>query len=143
MRVAFVASFAPIVPDPSASGSFYSEALGLSLDGAEGAYRFTEQLDGVKHFGLWPLAEAAQACFGTAEWPSDVSRPQASIEFEVESVEAVAAAASELAGTGLRLLHAARTEPWGQTVTRLLSPEGLVVGVCYTPQFHGNGHDGG
>ena len=31
------------------------------------------------------------------------------------------------------LLHGARTEPWGQTVARLLSPEGLMVGVSYAP----------
>jgi hypothetical protein len=36
----------------------------------------------------WPLAEAAEACFGTAEWPSTHPVPQASIEFDVEDVEA-------------------------------------------------------
>jgi hypothetical protein len=38
----------------------------------------------------------------------------------------------ELSARGYRLLHGARTEPWNQTITRLLSPEGLLVGVCYT-----------
>jgi hypothetical protein len=28
---------------------------------------------------------------------------------------------------------AARKEPWGQVVTRLLGPEGLLVGITYTP----------
>jgi hypothetical protein len=36
---------------------------------------------------------------------------------------------------GYRLLVAARREPWGQTVSRLLSPEGMLVGVTFTPFF--------
>jgi catechol 2,3-dioxygenase-like lactoylglutathione lyase family enzyme len=136
MKIEFVASFAPIVRDVEASQRFYAEALGLSFEGGEGDYRFTERLGGVKHLGLWPLTDAAQACFGAPDWPADTPIPQASVEFEVASVQAVAEASAELTGRGYRLLHGARTEPWNQTLCRLLSPEGLLVGVCYTPQFH-------
>ena len=48
----------------------------------------------------------------------------------------VAAAADELKAKGYRLIHEARTEPWTQITARLLSPEGLLVAVCYTPSFH-------
>ncbi len=137
MRVAFIASFAPIAVDVAASQALYRKALGLSFEGRDGDYVFTQQLEGVKHFGVWPLREAAQSCFGTPTWPTDVPVPQASIEFEVETVEAVASAATELEDRGYHLLHGARTEPWMQTITRLLSPEGLLVGVCYSPSFHG------
>ena len=133
MEVQFVASIAPIVRDVDAARAFYQDGLGLSLEGAEGDYRFTQHLDGTKHFGLWPLAEAANACFGTTEWPEDVPIPQASIEFEVADV---AAAADELKAKGYRLIHDAQTEPWTQVTARLLSPEGLLVAVCYTPSFH-------
>ena len=136
MRVAFVAGFSPIVRDPVASRVFYEDALGLSFEGGEGDYVFTEKLAGVKHLGLWPLHEAARVCFGTPEWPGDLPLPQATLELEVDSVEAVAAAADELAAKGYRLVHPARTEPWTQTITRLLSPDGLLVGMCYTPWFH-------
>ena len=136
MRIAFIASFSPIVRDAAVSRAFYGDALGLSFEGSAGDYRFTETLSGVKHLGLWPLTEAAQACFGSPEWPTDTPVPQASLEFEVESVDAVGTAAEELEGRGYRLLHPARTEPWNQTITRLLSPEGLLVGICYTPWFH-------
>jgi len=44
-------------------------------------------LDGVKHFALWPLAQAAESCFGTDQWPGDLSVPQAWIEFDVEDIE--------------------------------------------------------
>jgi catechol 2,3-dioxygenase-like lactoylglutathione lyase family enzyme len=121
MEVQFVASFAPIVRDADASRLFYRD------------YLFTHKLEGVKHFGLWPLSEAADACFGTAEWPADIPVPQASIEFEVADV---AAAAAELTAKGHRLIHGARAEPWTQITARLLSPEGLLVAVCYTPWFH-------
>ncbi len=142
MRIAFVASFSPIVRDVAASRAFYGDALGLSFEGSAGDYRFTEQLAGVKHLGLWPLAEAAQACFGTPEWPTDIPEPQAALEFEVESVDAVGAAAEELEASGYRLLHPARTEPWTQTIARFLSPEGLLVGICYTPWFHEGARNG-
>jgi catechol 2,3-dioxygenase-like lactoylglutathione lyase family enzyme len=133
MDVQFVASVAPIVRDVDVARAFYEDALGLSLEGSEGDYRFTQHLEGTKHFGLWPLADAAIACFGTTEWPADLPVPQASIEFEVPDV---AAAAKELESKGYRLIHEARTEPWSQTTARLLSPEGLLVAVCYTPSFH-------
>ena len=133
MDIQFVTSVAPIVRDADTSRSFYRDALGLSFEGQEGNYLFTHKLEGIKHFGLWPLSEAATACFGTTEWPTDIPVPQASIEFEVADV---AVAAAELTAKGYRLIHDARTEPWGQVTARLLSPEGLLVAVCYTPLFH-------
>ena len=133
MDVQFVASVAPIVRDAEAARAFYGGALGLSFEGREGEYWYTHNLDGTKHFGLWPLAEAATASFGSPVWPSDIPVPQASIEFEVADV---AAAAAELESKGHRLLHGARTEPWAQITARLLSPEGLLIAVCYTPSFH-------
>ena len=133
MDIEFVASVSPIVPNSERSRSFYRDALGLTFEGGEGDYVFTEQLEGVKHFGLCPLREAAQACFGTDEWPADLPVPQASIEFEVEDV---AEAARELASRGFRMIHGARTEPWTQVTARLLTPEGLLVAVCHTPWFH-------
>jgi len=132
MNVRFVASVAPIVRDVAATRALYRDAIGLTFEGEAGDYAFTEKLDGVKHFGLWPLAEAAQACFGTAEWPADVPVPQASIEFEVDDVPA---AAAELQAAGYTLLHDTRTEPWGQTIARVLDPNGLIVGVCVTPHL--------
>ena len=71
MDVQFVTSIAPIVRDAEASRSFYADALGLDFEGRDGDYVFTHELEGTKHFGLWPLSEAANACFGTTEWPAD------------------------------------------------------------------------
>ena len=133
MEVLFVASVAPIVRNVEAGRAFYRDALGLSFEGGDGDYIYTHKLEGAKHFGLWPLAQAAASCFGSQEWPADIPTPQASIEFEVADVEA---SAKELAGKGYRLIHEAKTEPWGQITARLLSPEGLLVAVCYTPPFH-------
>ena len=133
MDIQFLTSIAPIVPDAEASQSFYGDALGVNFEGQEGDYVFTHALEGAKHFGLWPLSEAAKACFGSTEWPSEIPVPQASIEFEVADV---AAAAADLTSKGYHLLHGAHTEPWGQITARLLSPEGLLVAVCFTPAFH-------
>jgi uncharacterized glyoxalase superfamily protein PhnB len=62
--------------------------------------------------------------------------PQVSIEFEVGDAAAVGSAAEELKQAGHELLHPPRQEPWGQTVARLQSPEGAIVGISHIPMFH-------
>jgi len=131
MKVLFVAGFGPFVSDMQASQTFYGKALGLPLEGDE-TYLFTHGVDGVKHFALWPLTAAAQSCFGKDNWPGDLPAPHGWIEFDVEDVTA---ATTELENKGYHVLLAAKQEPWGQTVTRLLSPDGLLVGITYTPFF--------
>jgi len=129
IKVLFVTGFGPIVRDDKASLKLYGDTLKLPLKDENG-YVHTTELDGVKHFGLWRLSEAAQSCFGKPEWPKDLPVPQAGIEFDVEDV---AKASAELEAKGFRLLVKNRTEPWGQVVTRFLSPEGMLVGVVFTP----------
>lgn len=137
VNILFIASFAVIAPDPPKSRELYVEALGLPLAaGADGEYWHSEEIAGSKHFGVWPLSQAAEACFGTPSWPAELTVPQASVEFEVEDADAVTAAGEELKRAGFELLHPARQEPWGQTVVRLLSSEGLIVGVSYAPSLH-------
>jgi catechol 2,3-dioxygenase-like lactoylglutathione lyase family enzyme len=136
MKVSFVAGFGPIVRDVDASRTFWGAGLGIALAEAAPNYWTNDDLDGVKAFGLWPLAQAAESCFGTPTWPADIPAPQAWVEFDVESPAAVAEAVAELAGAGHRLLRGAHEEPWGQTTSRLLSPEGLLIGVTYTPWMH-------
>lgn len=43
------------------------------------------------------------------------------------------AAAAELEAAGFALLHDSREEPWGQTVARLQSLEGTIIGISYAP----------
>ena len=140
MEILFVTGFSPIVADPSASRAFYSGVLELPLDHEEGAYVYADSLTGIKHFGLWPLSEAAQSCFGTDEWPSGVAVPQGTIEFEVADV---AASAAELEAKGCQLVHPAKTEPWGQVIARVLSPEGLLVGLSHMPPVPDDGGESG
>jgi catechol 2,3-dioxygenase-like lactoylglutathione lyase family enzyme len=136
MKIEFVAGVAVIAPDPPRSRQLYVDTIGLPLASEGGDYFHSEDVPGLKHFGVWPLSQAAEACFGNQEWPADTTVPQASIEFEVADVPAVEAAADELTAAGYELLHPARTEPWGQTVARLLSPEGAIVGISYAPALH-------
>jgi catechol 2,3-dioxygenase-like lactoylglutathione lyase family enzyme len=146
MQVSFVAGFGPIVRDVAASRSFWGAGLGIALAEAAPDYWTNDDLEGVKAFGLWPLAQAAESTFGTQSWPADLPTPQAWIEFDVASPEAVGEAVAELEAAGHRLLRGAQEEPWGQTTSRLLSPEGLLVGVTYTPSMHdteGAGASGG
>jgi hypothetical protein len=111
-------------------------ACGRCRSGRQDPYHHTDQIGGCKQFGAWPLSQAATACYGTPERPAERPVPQVSIEFDLADAAAVAAAADELQRSGHELLHPAREEPWGQTVARLQCPEGVVVGIAYTPVFH-------
>jgi glyoxalase/bleomycin resistance protein/dioxygenase superfamily protein len=134
--VLFIAGFGPIAEAPDVSRRLYEDALGIEFKVEEGDYRHTEELKGANSFAVWPLAQAAESCFGTGEWPDDIPRPQAWLEFDVEDV---AEATREMESRGYRLLVANRTEPWGQVVSRLLSPEGLLVGLTMTPWMRNRG----
>jgi catechol 2,3-dioxygenase-like lactoylglutathione lyase family enzyme len=138
MNVLFITSVSVIAADPPQSRKLFMDRLGLPLEKYEAdEYYSSDRIPGSKHFGVWPLSQAAETCFGTPVWPAGRVVPQASIEFEVEDAEAVGAAGTELADEGYELLHPARTEPWGQTVTRLLTEDGLIVGISYAPTLHG------
>ena len=130
MKILFIAGFGPIDRDVADSRKLYSDVLGISFKEEPGGYLYTGALPGAKHFALWPLAQAAQSCFGKDAWPADIPTPQAWLEFEVENVEE---ATAELESQGHRMLLRNKTEPWGQTVSRFLSPEGLLLGITFTP----------
>jgi catechol 2,3-dioxygenase-like lactoylglutathione lyase family enzyme len=133
IKVLFVSGFGPLVREPAESRKFYKDVLGLPLEpqpGGDPGYFHSEKVGGVKHFALWPLGDAAKSCFGKNEWPADLPVPQAWLEFDVEDV---AASAKALQQRGYRMLVETRVEPWGQTVSRLLSPEGILVGLVITP----------
>jgi catechol 2,3-dioxygenase-like lactoylglutathione lyase family enzyme len=138
MDVKFISSVSIITADPDRSRKLFLDGLGLPLHPASPGddYFFSEEVSGSKHFGIWPLSQAAQACFGTPDWPTDTTIPQISIEFEVANADAVGQAAAELEGQGFALLHTSRTEPWGQTVARLLTADGAIVGISYAPWLH-------
>ncbi|MBC8748887.1 hypothetical protein OKW43_006077 [Paraburkholderia sp. WC7.3g] len=130
IEILFVAGFGPIVRDAWASRKLYGEHLGIPFKVEGGSYLHTEALDGAKSFALWPLSQAAQSCFGKEVWPDDILVPQAWLEFDVENVEK---ATTELESRGYRMLVKSRKEPWGQTVSRFISPEGLLLGITFTP----------
>jgi hypothetical protein len=103
MNVVFITSAAVVAADPRQSRKLFMDAIGLPLEGEGDGYYSSGSIPGSKHFGVWPLSEAAQACFGTPEWPAGRTVPQASIEFEVEDADAVAAAGDELQREGFEL----------------------------------------
>ncbi len=141
MKPSFVAGFGPIVRDVDAGRAFWGAGLGIALAEPVPGYWTNDDLEGVKAFALWPLAQAAESCFGNNTWPSEIPAPQAWIEFDVESAALAADAERELTARGYRLIHEVQEMPWGQTVGHLLSPEGLLVGVAYTPWMHGQEGD--
>ena len=140
MDIQMIASFAVITTDPAADRRLFVETIGLPLHGPEEVegsdYVFSDAVDGARHFGVWPLTEAAESCFGASTWPDTHPVPQASVEFEVGTADEVESAVSELQASGHQLVHGSRTEPWGQVIARLQSSSGALVGVCFTPWYH-------
>lgn len=134
IKVLFILGFGPIVRDTAESRKLYSESLNISFKEESDQYLHTETLKGAKSFALWPLSQAAQSCFGKDSWPDNIPTPQAWLEFDVDSVEN---ATANLESRGYRMLVKNKKEPWGQTVSRFISPEGLLVGVTFTPLMRG------
>lgn len=132
MKILFILGFGPIVPDMSASKKLYRDALGITFTEEQGGYLHTESVKGANTFALWPLSEAARSCFGKDAWPADIPAPQAWLEFDVDDVQA---ATAELESRGYRMLIKNQKEPWGQTVSRFITPEGLLVGLTFTPSM--------
>ncbi|HEK2897044.1 glyoxalase [Proteus terrae] len=134
INILFVAGFGPITHDNAQSQLFYKDALNLPLKPMEGNSDYLStsegELKGVKHFALWPLDQAAMSCFGNNQWADSLPVPQYWVEFEVEDIDS---ATETLKQKGYQLLVDNRVEPWGQTVTRLLSPEGALIGLTITP----------
>ena len=137
MKIVCIAGFAAITKDPTSSKTLYRDILGLPLKARED-YLSVDSFEGAKHFGIWPLRMAAQSCFGSDSWPSDVPEPHATLEFELGDVESVEAAVEEMKESGHKFVHEARLEPWGQTVARFVSPEGLLICLSYAPWLHEN-----
>ncbi len=134
IQVLFIAGFGPIVRDVAASRRLYEQILGIGFKEEAGSYLHTEAMNGANSFALWPLSQAAQSCFGTDAWPEEIPEPQGWLEFDVDSVER---ATAELESRGYRVLVKNKKEPWGQTVSRFLAPEGLLVGITFTPWMRG------
>ena len=74
-EILFIAGFGPIDRDVAVGRALYSDSLGIAFKEETGGYLHTGALQGAKHFALWPLAQAAQSCFGTDSWPALHSRP--------------------------------------------------------------------
>lgn len=129
IRVLFVSGFGPVVADRDASGKLYINVLGLPLRHEED-YWYSQSLEGVKHFALWPLDKAALSCFGEPVWPEHLPVPQSWLELDVEDI---VSATRILEQNGYSLLTRLKEEPWGQTVTRFLSPEGILMAIAHTP----------
>ena len=132
LKVVFIAGFGPIVRDIEESRTLYGDVLGIHFKEETGGYLHTEAVQGAKSFALWPLSQAAQSCFGEGFWPEAIPAPQAWLEFDVESVENATAI---LESAGYRILVKNKREPWGQIVSRLISPEGILVGITFTPSM--------
>ena len=132
LKILFIAGFGPIVDEIGESRRLYRDVLGIAFKEESGGYLHTEAVPGAKTFALWPLSQVAESCFGNDSWPDNIPAPHAWLEFDVDSVEGATAA---LESAGYRMLVKNKKEPWGQVVSRFISPDGLLVGITFTPSM--------
>ena len=132
LKILFIAGFGPIVDELGESRRLYRDVLGIAFKEESGGYLHTEAVSGAKTFALWPLSQVAESCFGNDSWPDNIPAPQAWVEFDVDSVEGATAA---LESAGYQMLVKNKKEPWGQVVSRFISPDGLLVGITFTPSM--------
>lgn len=142
MDIECIAGFATITRDPAASAALYLDTLGLPLTRRE-KYLSVDRFPGAHHFGVWPLTMAAQSCFGQDAWPAHIVEPTSTIEFELQDADAVEAAVLEMKAKGQVFIHDVRVEPWGQTMARFMSPEGVLIGLSFAPWLHETDSDAG
>ncbi len=136
MNVLFIASIAVVTADPPQGRELFIDALGLPLEANATATTPAPASPAATTSVFGPSRRRLRhASVRPSGPPTGLS--SGSIEFEVEDVGAVAAAGDELQQAGFELMHPARTEPWGQTVARLLTQDGPIVSISYAPAFHG------
>ena len=116
-------------------GELYEQALDIHFTVEEGGYLHTEKIDGGQD--LRGMAAPARPLSRASAPPRGRRRSLCKhtpwLEFDVDDIEI---ASRELEERGYRLLVRARTEPWGQVVTRASSAlKGLLVGVTVTPSM--------
>ena len=124
-----MASIGEIVDDMETAVAFYRDVRGLEVEWNEGTGYATAKVAGAMHFGIWSRESAAEATLGDKEAASRIPLGF-TVEFEVDEVQA---AADTLESKGWKVLQAPRTEDWGQTTSRFLSPSGALCGVAETP----------
>jgi len=124
-----LAGLAEIVEDVDAAVDFYTGVLGLELEKRMNQDYAILKAPGVLHFGVWSREAAAEATFGSRDATDRVALGF-TIEFEMNDIDT---ASQQLDKTQPGLVHPVRTEPWGQKVSRMLSPSGAVIGFAQTP----------
>ena len=124
-----VAGIAEIVSDMESAVRFYRDVLGLPVEWTEGSGYAQVEVAGTLHFGIWDRKAAAEASYGDAD---AADRVPLGFTLEME-VDEVAASSKAVTDGGLDLIHGPRTEEWGQTTARFMSPSGALFGVAETP----------
>ena len=124
-----VSSIAEIVDDMDAAVGFYRDVLGLPVKYEAGAEYAEVEIGGVLHFALWRRSAAAETTFGDAGQADRVPLGF-TLGFEVDEVKATT---EEMADRGWDIVQPPKTEPWGQSTSRFLSPTGMLCEFSETP----------
>lgn len=124
-----VAGLAEIVENVDEALSFYRDVLGMTVEQRANDGYAMLAVPGILHFGIWDRRQAAKIVYGNED-QADRIPLGFTLEFEVDAADEASGRMNE---AGKTLLHAVRTEPWGQKTFRMQSPSGHLLGFAETP----------
>ena len=124
-----VSSIGEVVNDMDAAVGFYRDVLGLPVKYEAGSEYAEVEIGGVLHLAIWRRSAAAEATFGDAG-QADRIPLGFTLGFEVDDVRAANEAMAEREWD---VAQQPKTEPWGQTTSRFLSPTGMLCEFSETP----------
>jgi catechol 2,3-dioxygenase-like lactoylglutathione lyase family enzyme len=107
--------------DLERSAHFYRDLIGVPLEPGDNQQPGDPWIGGGHHEYSW--REGGYLHFSIYPGNADHHTANAHLGFQVEDVESIH---RRLASSGVRVLHAPRTEPWGKTA-RYSDPDGNVV----------------
>lgn len=125
-----VAGIADIVEDLDAAVRFYRDVLGLPVKYGQGESYAEIEIGGILHFGIWSREGAAEATLGDSAAVDRVPLGF-TVGFEVDAVEP---SSQTMVERGWQMVQPAKKEPWGQIISRFLSPSGALCEVSETPR---------
>ena len=131
IRILFIAGFGPIVRDVDTSRKLYAKALDIPFKEEDGGYLHTDAPSRRKGRSLFGHSLKPRSLVLVAA-PGRILCRRPTLGWSLMWIASRAPQRS-LSRMGYQMLLKNKKEPWGQTVSRFLDADGLLVGLTFTP----------
>lgn len=131
-KILFIAGFGPIVRHIEASRKLYVRPLRFHSKRRVAAISIRMLFRAQRSSPFGHFHKLPSLVLETAPGRIVCRRPTLGLSSMFDSVERTTA---ELESMGYQMLIKNKKEPWGQTVSRFLDSDGLLVGLTFTPSM--------